>query len=728
MNHAPPPKGAQFRDAMVESCAQLLGKSMAALTLEYEASLSATSGAFAKIQLELAPRDLSDFIIVSTLKSRNLTSIQNACSWLFNLMDITGAGYVLRDEFIRYAPHMSPVADAAVAATIFDELVSADGDFVHEEELTDDGAPEPAAQVGKTSSLLRRRKRGDRAQEESWKDKPREADTDLSDRSPSHDLFPPSVAFQFPVWKNYFDAVLKKYYAEDDEWARVKRQVGIDADEILVKSEPAWVHSDLLPTMGKLFLSQRYLVFFAAVGRNHYVARLGAVADVRENSIPFLMRDCFEVRLKSDKDSAMAGITGSQSSQGRPREHAKRNDSQAPTLSQHIGQIMLQFTAGDKPLSFSLMEFRVTTRRDNWVMLLRELVEAHKLHLKMNFGFTGRASPLENREQHPSHLNGVEEYVGAAEDKSRKRKAVDVNALSRNYLSSPFRNEPPTPLLVIAAHANAARYRALRCVSSRANKGSSLLMFSNANMHASEVNWYVDSVRRYDDWHEKSWIQRLLMSIQENMEANKRVYRVQDDRPFDLGLLAKSIGRFAELCSPMARSIQYLNYLFQWQNPPATILAILFCIGIASYGLVGHLPAMILFGQACWIVENRMNWLGLRLGHATTDEEEQQNVLEMVAQVHDALQAAQNVISRLNIFFGKVQTLCLWRTEEWQSWAAFGAVLFAALVLAFVPLPILFMVFVFFMFGRHFLPPSNPVLKFWNEVPVHVRSLSSNSS
>ncbi len=731
-------KGTDFRDAMVESCAQLLGKSMSTLKQEYEATLSASHGAFANIQIELAPRDLADFIVVSTLKSRNLTSIQNACAWLFNLMDRTGAGYVLRDEFIRYAPHMSPVADAAVAGTIFEQLVSAEGEVLNEMdssssvEIIEDKAPDYGY-----AGVLRRRKRPVKPQddtqatesnkEESARLRPSLVKKDSSPRSPSRTLFPPSVAFQYPVWSKYYANVLKKYYAEDDEWVHVKREVGIDAGEILVKSEAAWVHVELLPTMGKLFLSQRYLVFFAAVGRNHYVARLGAIADVRINSIPFLMRDCFEVRLTSETHAAMIGITGDQMQRASKPMQFNGVANEKEPLSQHIGNLMRQFTAGDKPLSFSLMEFRDTSRRDNWVVILQELVGAHKLHLRMGFGSTGRASSLGNRE--PQHnMAGEEKATRIGESRSEEKASTDspTSKSSRvliNYLYSPFRNEPPTPLLVVAAHANIARYRALRNIS-RKREPQSLLLFSHADRHAGEVSWYVDSVRQYDDWSEKSWIERLVASIQENMEANNRVYGVHDDRPFDLSEFARSIGRFAELCSPLARFIQYLNHLFQWQNPPATILAILLCIVVAVRGLVQHLPALILFGQACWVIETKMNWFGLGMGRATLEdaEQQQQNVLEMVAQVHDALQAAQNVLTRLNVFFGKVQTLCLWRSKEWESWTAVGVVLFAMLILMLVPTQILFMCLVFFMFGKHFLPPSNPMVRFWNEIPSDINA------
>lgn len=733
-----------WRDALVDSCAQLLGRPVSELQAEFDATARAAQPpAFAPRSVdEHAPRDLTDYVIMSTLKARRTTSDENACSWFFNLMDRTGRGYVLRDEFVRYAPYMSPIADAAVARTVFDLLVAAQQD--DDEEDAPEQEPISREQPERNSGLRRRRPRRTllpsvaslnrlNASSDTNASCDDSASADEADTSslpaslaPSRHLFPVSVALQYLTWNKYYTGVLKKYYEKDADWERVKRDVGLDMTEVLVKSEGAIVHAELLPTMGKLYLSQRYLVFHAAVGRNHYVARLGAISNVRMNAIPYLMRDCFEVFLNSDTQAAMEGVTAAtQTGAGAAKAHVE-------SLPEHIGLLMRQFTAGDKPLSFSLMEFRDTARRDNWVTLLKELVSAYKLHVQMGFGTTGRASPLNphRRENGDAERDGEnvdprkdddvasdEEGQRRQNDKRRRSGGGGLNA----YEFSPFRNEPPTPLLVIAAHANVARYRALRRVTAR-RRTQSLLVFSHAERNGAKVNWYVDSVRQFDSWNEKSWIERLVSSIRDNMAANERVYRAQDEQPFDLRVLATSIGRLAELCEPFARSVQYLNHLFQWQNPPATILAILVSSVIAIRGYVPYVPAMVLFGQAAWIVETRMKWFGVGMARSPAEdvEEQQQNVLQMVAQVRDALQAAQNVITRLNVFLGKVQTLCLWRAQAWQSWVAVAAVLVTMLVFAFVPANLLFMALVGLMFGKHFLPPSNPALRFWEQVPSRV--------
>lgn len=756
-----------WRSTLVESCAQLLGKSVPVLRAELEETLRATNGSgFAnRTDEEHAPRDLADYVIMNTLKSRRASSSPNVCSWFFNLMDRTGYGYVLREEFVRYSPYMSPIADAAIANTVFELLLSAQQENNGDDSSTPDNTrpssstpsiPYPPTDTSteelsrtRSGDGLRRRRpartllpsvrslnrlssgldRGHEPGEESASGS-NCASGSADQLAPSRHLYPLSIALQFPTWNRYYLAVLAKYYAKDSDWERVKREVGIDANEVLIKSEGALVHADLLPTVGKLYLSQRYLVFHAAIGRNHYVARLGAISNVRNNSIPYLMRDCFEVFLNSEIQAALEGVTAATnaSSASSTRRSHERNRSPFEYLPQHIGNIMRQFTSCDKPLSFSLMEFRDTSRRDNWVAILKELVSAYRLHIQMGFGATGRASPLNLQQGSTSDSSG--DAVSASDDlddddadgqryvsHQRSSSRIRVSA----YEFSPFRDEPPTPLLVVAAQANIARYRALRHVTKR-RRPQTLLIFSYAERHTAKVNWYVDSVRKFDSWNEKSWIDRLVSSIRENISANQRVYRAQDEQPFDLRVLATSIGRLAELCEPLARSIQFLNQLFQWQNPPATVLAILACSFIAIRGYVQYVPAMVLFGQACWIVETRLNWFGVGMARRPSEnvEEQQQNVLQMVAQVRDALQAAQNVIARVNVFLGKVQTLFLWRAHSWQSWVAVATVLFTVMVLIFVPAKMLFMVFVSFMFGKHFLPPSNPALRFWEKVPSRI--------
>lgn len=777
--------GIAWRDAMVQACADLLGKTMKELEEDYTTALAASPPqniAFGSEvrSFEPIPRDLADYAIMTTLKATDASAMQNATSWLFNMMDRTGAGYVLREEFVRYAPFIGPVADAAVAGIVFDELVHEQSRHAAENEA------EPEAQEWKSqrerqsqrsNSLswqkppirgevraklrtpgegLRRRRplslpaRNAAARESSSRHGDEVADDDdngststsnqtaLSGSSVpgdarSRDLYPTAVALRYELWRPFFIAIQDKYHCKDDDWVQVKQELGIDPCEVLIKSQGALDHSDIFPTLGKLYLSQRYLIFFAAVGRNHYVARLGAVAEVAEGAIPLMMRDSIKVQLESATKAAMDGISALQkddlvvsgSADEKGRYSRNSDNKQEPTLSEHVGKLMRQYTAGRKPLQFSLLEFRETKLRDNWVHLIREMVAAHKLHVQLGFGSSGRAVP---RVDEPAISSAEPEPQNDANSEHEERNREISETRTLNYSRSPFRNEPSPPLLAVAAHANIVRYRALRRVTKQ-RVSKCLLLFTNAERNASLINWYTDSVRAYNNQSGRSWIERALAAIRENMDTNDRIYRVQDDEPFDVSKLGDAIGRFAELCSPLARVFQFSSHLFQWRNPPATILAILICITIAIKGWVKYVPACLLFLQAAWVVETKYNWLGLGMGRTEFEDAErrQANVLELVAQVHDTLAAAQNVLGSLNRELGKVQALFLWGSEEWQSWVAVGILSFVGLILLVIPSRVMSLSLFFFFFFKHFLPPTNPGLKYWQAIPSRIEKRRKES-
>lgn len=760
--------GNPWRNAVVTACAGLLGKSLDELTKEHVANVSSVSNsAFGSLTDELAPRDVADFVIMTTLKARDAFATQNATCWLFNIMDRTGAAYVLRDEFVRYAPFMSPVADAAVAGEVFDELVAAQARNTEAEAATD-GKRDP---VESTRARVRRgirsytQRRGPedaptdaeplrpgRFSREPAATSSRASSTSDTDSPPSCELFPPGSALRFDTWRRYFAAIQSKSRCSDDEWPRVKQELGLDPDEILIKSQGAVHHNDLFPTLGKLYVSQRYLVFFAAVGRNHYVARLGAVSEVSATGIPLLMRDCIEVRLESETKTAMDGVSslvkdsltnvngGTEPGSGSKgsvetskarddKVSSNQNTKQEPTLSQHVGDLMKQFTAGDKALVFSLLEFRETKRRDHWLCIIRELAAAHKLHVQLGFGSKGRAAPsasgvasVGNEIVGSSHTAPGQNASDTADEAKKRASSSDASDSSRNYMLSPFRNEPYPPLLVVAAHSNIVRYRAVRQVS-ETDVSSGLLVFSNAQRKSKEVNWYIDSVRVFQNFGGRSWIERAMTAIRDNMDLNDRIYRVQDDLPFDVGLLGDGIGRFAELCAPFARVIEFFLHLSQWRNPPASILFLVALFTFVRRGWVKYIPAMIMFMQAGWIVETKMNIFGVTAGNGSIEDAKsrQANVLALVAQVHDTLHAAQNVIMKMNRELGKVQALFLWGGEEWYSWVTVGVIVGIGFVLLIVPFDWLFVGTVTFSFVKHFLPPNNPVLRVWQTLPSRIQ-------
>jgi len=572
--------------------------------------------------------------------------------------------------------------------------------------------------------------------------------------NPTTNLYPITLALRYQTWRTYYEAVLDQYYKRHPEWNKVKAICGIDASEVLIYSEQAMVHAEFLPKWGTLFLTQRYIIFYESGTRNHYVARLGAVIDVCKGSIGYLMRDVFELYLMSDSQSALKGITSVQkdttNSNGHIDINSNTNNNNSRTrkkfnqdklIPQHIEKNMQKFTNGDKPLIFSFSEFLDTAKRDKWVLILKEVIAAHKLHFSMQFGEEGRTSPLLRTGSMPITI-AEEGQKGGNSPASRVITAeprADLNDTIAYYYYSPFQNEPSPPLLVIAAHANVARFHALKELvqggheKKKDGNGANVtfpedicLLFSNANKHAAKIRWYVDSVRKHNRANDKSFIERLVNSIRSNIDANIRVYSANDDRPFDLQILATGIGRFADLCTPVVRVVQYCNHLFQWENPPATILAILICVFIAKQGLISYIPALALLLQVLFVIEIRMKFIGIfgdyDLGSGTPDEmiEQQRNFFQMLGHVHDGLQAAQNVITRANVQIGKFQTLFLWRTHEWRTWAILSIMGAIMLVFLIIPVRILFMVLTFFLFGKHFLPPSNPFLEFWDSIPSHV--------
>jgi hypothetical protein len=854
---------------MVRACADLLGKSLDELTKEFKEAGGKGTGPH-------APRDLADFAIMMTLRTRDAFAMQNAPSWLFNTMDRSGAGYVLREEFVRYTPFMSPIADAAVATIIFDELLRAQVSAQAKKDVetgknVKGGPPSRPARFQRTrertsllavgavntarqysdslrqSSGLRRRQgelrsthtggssassTGDRGATDTVQSPP-DDDSDDDGMTGSEgsrgEMYPISEALRFDTWKQYFDAIQTKYHYKDAEWPRVRAELGLDASERLIKAQGALDHSLVLPTLGKLYLTQRYLVFFAAVGQNHYVARLGAVSDVGVRSLPLLMRDCFTVKLESETHSALHGISANadaaaaiahrrtsgakiangpciaprrtslteanirqrkRNSLPRPGDESlsdevslvgdeenaemlsvlteneivtpssstpERNGASASgsemswrkasvsrlgdsgdtesdeernadmkrgsngwgrekSMPQHVAEVMQQFTAGGKLLVFSLIEIRDTSRRDLWKAVILELTAAHKLHLQLGFGSSGRVVPdMYAEPDDPTDSNSW----GAAEGSPRGTSSY------LTYLSSPFRNEPPPPLLAVAAHANVVRYRAIRVIDG-ARSPLPLLVFSHAQRCKVAVSWYVDSVREHDNRGGRSWIERAMDAIRENMELNKRVYVVNDDEPFDVARLGEGIGRLAELCTPLVRVSQFATHIIQWRNPPATILALFICLYIVYYRLVVYLPGVVLFAIAGVIVATRSRMFGLDSwlwggGRPEDAKERQANVLELVSQVHDTLRAGQNVIKRLNVALGKVQTLCVWGSgEEWLSWMIVGFLVVVGLLLLLADARVLFTILVWILFSKHFLPPDNIIRKFWSCVPERV--------
>jgi hypothetical protein len=319
----------------------------------------------------------------------------------------------------------------------------------------------------------------------------------------------------------------------------------------------------------------------------------------------------------------------------------------------------------------------------------------------------------------------METEVVGSKQQSTSTDGLEPSGRYLAYLMSPFRNEPPPPLLAVAAHANVVRYRSLKIVSGACNPVS-VLVFSHADRCTASVNWYVESVRMHDNRSGRSWIERAMDAIRENMAINKRVYVADDDEPFDVARLGEGIGRLAELCTPVMRLAQFVTHILQWRNPPATVLALVTCFYFVYEDWVQYIPTLMMLFVAGLIVATRSEMFGLEGwmwggGRPEDSRQRQANVLEMVASVHDTLRAAQNVIKRLNDLLGKVQALCMWGTgAEWQSWVSVGAVVGLGGLMLFANARALFCIAVVLTFSRHFAPPRTPPERFWASVPTRL--------
>lgn len=743
----------QWREALVGVCAKVLEKTEDQLQLDFEKEVQDGFGEVVGfIGGEGTPRDLTDYAVMSMLKSQDVLSMQNASSWLFNLMDRSGHGLVFRDEFVRYAPFMVPLADAAIADILFETLVECQSRMEKEREhdpqnlscserndrkafvkvmehvrkqkrpaqrklrramktLMHSGGTSKNTDIEKADALAEGSSTPIKEQSSYRTSVEKEAAQELSHLS--------AISLKFEAWNAYVKSVQESFNGNESEWNRAKRYLGIDITEPLITSQNAVDHSDLWPTLGKLFLSERYLVFFAFIGKNHYIARLGA-ATVYPRSLPLLFRECIGVRLDNETTTALYGLSISQntpaevSKGGKPRsgeisdsEDASRSGdvveehlyAQEPTIPVHVDHLMKRYTSGNKDLCFSMMELGDTKLRDHWIELIEEVIAAHKLHLKLGFGTSGRSLP-------PAH-----------HEESHKESAV----MRHSYRTSPFRHDVPPPLLAFTAHVNIVRYQGLLriCNSLECEK---LLMFSHPEHHSRVINWYVESVKSYNGWRSSSWITRAVSAIKENIQINRHMYTLKDDEPFDVARLGEGIQRFAELIAPIASVMQKCAFIIQWENPTASILVFLICAYFIYMDWIKYLPGLFFLSQALLMIGIKRNLFGLGEGSFGGKDEEdvkkrQARVLSIVSQVQGALHGAQNFFIRVNEQLGKVQSLYLWGADAWMSWTALIASTLLGFVLLAATSRVLFTFFVILAFTKHFTPPRNPVINFWESVP-----------
>lgn len=264
------------------------------------------------------------------------------------------------------------------------------------------------------------------------------------------------------------------------------------------------------------------------------------------------------------------------------------------------------------------------------------------------------------------------------------------------------------------------------------------------------VAWYLRSVRTVDGLGERSWVSRALSAIRENIQVNVAMYEARDDAPFDVATLGDNLSRLAELLSPVGALADAAAGLVQWRNPPASVLGLLAALGVAHVNAIAYLPAAAVAAAAAAVLYNRAVLYGVdgvggggadapnfwSVGPAASPAAEAarlrrlrkrqaaraaararaSGVVAMLSAVHGTLVGVQNGCGRLNRQLGKVEVLALWVTEA-DSWKLVGGLVAVAVVLALFPVKVLYVSAVLFLYGKHFLPPNNPALRWWLTVP-----------
>uniref|UniRef100_A0A7S1XEX1 GRAM domain-containing protein n=1 Tax=Compsopogon caeruleus TaxID=31354 RepID=A0A7S1XEX1_9RHOD len=658
---------------MIGVCAKIQGKSLEVLKEEFDEDISLNSvrgGMFSVLPEDRRPRDFPDFVIMTTLQARDSFNVQNARSWMFNVMDRTGEGTVLREEFVRYASLMQPVADPAVADLVFRELVNP---------KFSGGASVVKAAEAVVEDLPSTKSAGF---DEDPSRKSSETISHASENKPIFVEVPSSMSIIYETWKNFVDKLKKIYNRVDAEWETAKELLGLDPVEPLIKGHGAIDHSDTIPVPGRLFLSERYLVFLASMGSKHYVIRLGVISGVERYSLPVMLRDCVKISIEPETRSALKG----------EKISSVPTTSSVPTnsLGHTAANAVRLCSISGAPLIFSFHEFRSSLKRDMWIAYLDEMVAAHRLHAKFGFGSKGRA---------PS---GTCEWPATAQN-------------------SPFRQDPSPPLFAVGAAVNILRTRSLKTATGR--RSFKLLLFSHPDTNRDAVKWYVDSIQAFDGHERRSWVTRAIDSIAENMEINSRIYDVNEEEPFDVAKLGEGIARFYDLCRPMIWIYYEYERLMQWRNPPATILAAIVCFFIAKNNMTHLIPSFFMLAYAGVILAVRVRLVGFKgtdaAAAAASADARSQGMFELMTQVHDALHSAQNTFVRLNKQFGKLETLHLWGIP-WMSWAYLIFVLSIALTMAIIPLRLLFIVFCLDAFTRHFRYPDGAANRFWENIPSNM--------
>ncbi|KAA8496932.1 Cycloeucalenol cycloisomerase [Porphyridium purpureum] len=722
----------QWRSAMASVCAGMMERSVQELEELYEKESEAMAQMGGRRMLRFAqyhhqPEDAADFIIMMTLQTLETFSLQNAPSWFFNVMDRNGCGTVHEPEFLRYASIMYPLCDPAVAKYIWNMLMEAQRqedaaeaaktkavasgstgkDASRSEAMLpvaaddqDEHVSTPSLVTSQSSppaiSQTQHKRNSSTLSVSSMKST---ASAAVSYAEPGRGLTSTvkarSTGFKFKVWKKYVTEMKANYDAFEVEWENTKSALFLDPLEPLIFSFTAIDHSEMIPSLGRLFLSERYLVFTAGVGARNYVIRLGNISEIKPTWLSFTMRDCIEIHVEPELKSALkadGGVAAVTSTQSSETQLASSSSSEPCAYAIAAAALVKSYSISGDPILFSFPELGDSRMRDTWLRFIREMVTAYKLHNNYGFGSKGRP---------PAHDSPW------TDDAAR----------------SPYRNDVPPPLLSVAAGLNIIRTKSLQAVLGRPSW--LLLIFSDLGEHENVAKYYVDSIRNVTTKEHSSWVSRTVLTIKENMQINSRLADVYEEEPFEVQKLGEAIIRFWELIQPAIQAYELYDSIKQWKNPPATVLAMLICSFIAYRNWVMYIPSLLLFLYMALILGVRVRLVGVRGSDAEAaraSKKARSTMLEFVKSVHDALQAAQNLISRWNRMLGKMESLQLWAVP-WMTWVLLSLVFVTAILLLLIPARWIFVAFILDTFSQFFRYPVGAADQFWADIPV----LSSSS-
>ncbi|KAF6001234.1 hypothetical protein F1559_001492 [Cyanidiococcus yangmingshanensis] len=706
----------QWRLALAEACSDLLGAGLDELREAYaeylqhgDLSAAVPSGPRNTIpartrffeDLSLAsPRDFVDYVIIRTLRQRDVFELQNSRSWTFNLMDRSGDGRAYLAEFVRYAPHMSPVTDSATAELVFHALSR--------------GLPGPQPKMP-----ARAHRTTSNAELE-----PVPQDLISSSCSISKNIEPNSseAYVDFERWDAFLVALGKVFSKTKPEWAEAKQLLRLDPGEPLVKAQAAIDHSGTFPIPGKLFLSERYLCFVASIGWGHYLLPLGTIQRVRSTELPVFRRDALVIEFVLPK------ITDRDAKDPYAKFMPENNS---------IDGLVLSFN-----------EFRSTRRRDAWHCYVQEMAMAHALsrqhrvsHLDASAVMDADGSSYAKRPQRTFvSLRNIGETEKSPSDTQASLGAVQLsdnasNASNNNLAAGRCGSATnlssnlewlvhcPTPAFARVARLNILRSRALKRVF-RGCLTSDLFVFSTDNEEAAAATTtgfessvgllelkrkalrrYVDAAYRMATGQRSWWFARAIQRVNINMEANRRRQGGRDNEALDLVSLGNQISTFIELVTPIGCMFDAVCYVIRWNRPVLSAAVLTFFIFLVVMDAVAYLLPLVIFGYCVLLISVRNALQKQTTGTKSESSNTRAAYLSGVfARVHHGLVATQVWLQHMNRHLEKFESIHLWRNPALTRQYIYGLVC-CAVILLIIPFRWVFAATIIYVFTLQFRDP-----------------------